>query len=69
MLKNMYSYRVNSIVGRSISAGEKIPADGRIVWGASACDESLLTGEAMPIQKRVGMVCFHSIPVGMLDFL
>ncbi|MCI0651791.1 MAG: HAD-IC family P-type ATPase, partial [Planctomycetes bacterium] len=35
-------------------AGERIPADGTIRHGASAVDESLLTGESMPIEKREG---------------
>ncbi|NJK99526.1 MAG: heavy metal translocating P-type ATPase [Spirulinaceae cyanobacterium SM2_1_0] len=34
--------------------GEKMPVDGEIVSGASAVDESLLTGEATPVTKQVG---------------
>ena len=34
--------------------GEKIPADGAICWGQTTIDESLLTGESMPIVKQVG---------------
>jgi cation-transporting ATPase V len=34
--------------------GEKIPTDGRVVEGASAVDESMLTGESVPIEKSVG---------------
>ncbi|NRA69975.1 MAG: cadmium-translocating P-type ATPase [Gammaproteobacteria bacterium] len=36
-----------------IHAGEKIPADGVIVAGASELDESLVTGESLPITKSV----------------
>ncbi|RKU48458.1 hypothetical protein DL546_002442 [Coniochaeta pulveracea] len=34
--------------------GDKIPADGVLVWGETYVDESMVTGEAMPVQKRKG---------------
>lgn len=34
--------------------GDKIPADGILVRGATYVDESMVTGEAMPVQKRLG---------------
>ena len=37
-----------------ILAGEKIPADGRIVTGRTAVDEAVLTGESMPVDKNPG---------------
>lgn len=37
-----------------IRPGEKIPVDGEVVSGSSSVDESMLTGEPMPISKDVG---------------
>ncbi len=37
-----------------VKPGEKIPVDGRIVEGGSTIDESMLTGESIPIHKTVG---------------
>ncbi|MBR3894285.1 MAG: heavy metal translocating P-type ATPase [Clostridia bacterium] len=37
-----------------IRAGEMIPADGEIVDGQGSVDESALTGESMPVEKKVG---------------
>ncbi len=37
-----------------IKAGEKIPADGSIIKGHSYIDESMLTGESKPVQKKEG---------------
>jgi Cu+-exporting ATPase len=37
-----------------VRPGERVPVDGRVVAGASAVDESMLTGEPLPVAKRVG---------------
>ncbi|MED4204377.1 heavy metal translocating P-type ATPase [Neobacillus mesonae] len=37
-----------------IKPGEKIPVDGRIIEGQSAIDESMLTGESVPVDKKTG---------------
>ncbi|WP_184403602.1 heavy metal translocating P-type ATPase [Geomicrobium halophilum] len=37
-----------------VRPGEKIPVDGEIVEGSSAVDESMLTGEGVPIDKQIG---------------
>jgi P-type Cu+ transporter len=37
-----------------VRPGERVPVDGEIVSGASAVDESMLTGESMPVEKHEG---------------
>ncbi len=37
-----------------VRPGEKIPVDGRIESGESAVDESMLTGESVPVEKKTG---------------
>ena len=37
-----------------VRPGEKIPVDGRVVEGHSAVDESMVTGEPIPAEKRAG---------------
>ncbi|MBN1304557.1 MAG: copper-translocating P-type ATPase [Anaerolineales bacterium] len=37
-----------------VHPGEKVPVDGVIVDGRSAVDESMLTGESLPVDKQVG---------------
>lgn len=44
--------RVGDIV--IVRPGEKIPVDGVVVEGRSSIDESMLTGESLPVEKRPG---------------
>ncbi|MFP3919109.1 heavy metal translocating P-type ATPase [Lysinibacillus telephonicus] len=50
------------IIGDTIlvKPGEKIPVDGVIVEGNTAVDESMLTGESLPIDKTVGSLVYGS---------
>jgi Cu+-exporting ATPase len=48
---------VESVRGEDIvmvRPGERIPVDGNILSGAGVVDESMLTGEAMPVEKQPG---------------
>ncbi|HEX5438897.1 MAG TPA: heavy metal translocating P-type ATPase [Gemmatimonadaceae bacterium] len=37
-----------------VRPGERIPVDGEVIAGASAVDESMLTGESLPVEKHAG---------------
>ncbi|QSZ28155.1 copper-translocating P-type ATPase [Aceticella autotrophica] len=44
--------KVNDII--IVRPGEKIPVDGKIIEGYSAIDESMITGESIPVEKNTG---------------
>ncbi|MCE9646879.1 MAG: heavy metal translocating P-type ATPase [Chloroflexi bacterium] len=60
--------RVGDIV--IVRPGEKIPVDGVVVDGRSAIDESMLTGESLPVEKKPGDVVIGATlnKLGMLRF-
>lgn len=81
LLKNEREFEVkvsDLIVGDTVivKAGMKIPIDGVVVSGNSSVDESMLTGESLPIEKEVndkviggsqnqdGMLCIQVTNVG-----
>lgn len=44
--------RIDDIV--IVKPGEKLPVDGIVIEGSTAIDESMLTGESMPVEKTIG---------------
>jgi Cu+-exporting ATPase len=49
---NITELKINDVV--IIKPGGKIPADGIIVSGESSIDESMITGESLPVEKNIG---------------
>ncbi|GAA0077233.1 heavy metal translocating P-type ATPase [Clostridium sp. CTA-5] len=37
-----------------VKPGEKLPVDGEVIEGSTAIDESMLTGESIPVEKTIG---------------
>ena len=37
-----------------VRPGQKVPTDGQIIWGESSVDESMATGESLPVRKSLG---------------
>ena len=59
--------RVGDLV--RVRPGERVPVDGRVVEGESAVDESMLTGEPLPVEKVPGAVVIGATMNGRGTFL
>lgn len=46
------SVKVGALV--QIRSGEKVPLDGEIIEGSGAADESMISGEPVPVEKKIG---------------
>lgn len=52
VVKNIEDVRVGDIL--LVRPGESVAVDGKVIEGASSLDESVVTGESIPVQKSVG---------------
>ncbi len=53
-----------------VNAGEKIPVDGEITQGEAFIDQSMMTGEPIPVQSKVGDKVFAGMTItkGSIEF-
>jgi Cu+-exporting ATPase len=52
-----FDVRVDSVVVGDVlrvRPGEKVPVDGSLIEGTSSVDESMMTGEPVPVEKKIG---------------
>lgn len=54
IIKNVKSTDINISDILLINTGDKIASDGEIIWGEADIDESMLTGESIPVHKKKG---------------
>ncbi len=52
-----------------IKPGEKIPVDGKLIEGKSSIDESMISGEPIPVEKNIGDKVFSGTLNGTRSFL
>jgi P-type E1-E2 ATPase len=51
-----------------VKPGEKMPVDGEVVEGTTLVDESMLTGESMPVEKAIGHKIIEATIEKVTDF-
>ncbi|MCB0410673.1 MAG: HAD-IC family P-type ATPase, partial [Flavobacteriales bacterium] len=49
---NAEDLKVGDVI--QVNAGDKIAIDGEIIWGDAAINESMITGESLPVEKKEG---------------
>ena len=49
---NISEIKIGDVV--LVRPGEKIPVDGKVIDGYSAIDEKMITGESIPVEKKIG---------------
>jgi P-type Cu+ transporter len=52
-----------------VRPGDRVPVDGAVLEGASAVDESMVTGEALPVEKQPGAKVIGGTPNGRGGFV
>ena len=50
-MEEIHSHDIRNGDILALNSGDKVPADGEVVWGEGAINESMLTGESMPVEK------------------